>query len=110
VKHGVDKIDRKVNEFEYGVKGALKSLAGRLDGVEERLDSVEENLVELRSQVKNVETSLQNHAKSVENILRNTAAIQLNSFRKWLHDPIQPILTLGPRGEFYSVRQNCHVI
>jgi len=70
VKKGVERVDAKLDE-------AKTTLQGQIEEVKTQVEDV-------KTQVEDVRASLRNHT-----------AIQLNSLRKWLGDPIKPISALA---------------
>jgi hypothetical protein len=56
------------------------------------VDEVKTQVDEVKTQIKSLEKRLTTQVNDVRVSLRNYTAIQLNSLRKWLGDPIKPVL------------------
>ena len=86
VKKGVEKVDTKVDKVDVKLDDVKTTLEGQIDDVKTQMMLLEKRLT---GQVDDVRLNLRNHT-----------AIQLNSLRKWLGDPIEPVSALAlDRGE-----------
>jgi len=76
VKKCVERVDMKVDE----VKTQVEEVMTQVREAKTQVDEVKIEMRFLESQIDNVRTGV-----------NNSMAIQLNSLRKWLDDPIQPV-------------------
>ena len=76
VKKGVERVDAKVDEVKTEVTEIKTEVAEIKIGM--RLMEVHQEFLE--KQIDNIRSGI-----------NNTMALQLNSFRKWLDDPIRPV-------------------
>jgi len=81
VKRGVDRVDAKVDEVKTQV-----------DEVKTQVDEVKTQVAEVKTQMRSMDERLTTQVDDVRESLRNHTAIQLNCLRKWLGDPIEPVL------------------
>ena len=80
VKKAVDRVDTKVDEVKTEVAEIKTEVAG-----------IKTEVAEIKTEMKLLENRLESQIDDVRTAVNNGRAIQLNSLRKWLDDPIQPI-------------------
>jgi hypothetical protein len=94
VKEGVERVDTKVDEVKAEVaevKAQVDEVDKKVDEVDKKVDEVDKKVDEVKTQMKLLEERLENQIDNVRSGVNNGMAIQLNSLRKWLDDPIQPV-------------------
>jgi archaellum component FlaC len=119
VKKGVERVDTKVDEVKAEVaevKAQVDEVDKKVDEVDKKVDEVDKKVNEVKAEVTEIKTEvaeiktgmrlleerlenqmeirqelLENQINDVRSGVNNGMAIQLNSLRKWLDDPIQPV-------------------
>jgi len=95
VKRGVDRVDAKVDEVKTQVdevKTQVDKVKTQVDEVKTQVDEVKTQVAEVGTQIRSLEERLTDQVDDARVSLHNHTAIQPNSLRKWLDDPIEPIL------------------
>jgi regulator of replication initiation timing len=88
VKKGVERVDAKLDEAKTTLQGQIKEVKTQVEDVKTQVEDV-------KTQMKSLEKRLTGQVDDVRATLRNHTAIQLNSLRKWLGDPIEPVSALA---------------
>ncbi len=80
VKKGVERVDTKLDDVKTTFKAQVDEVKAQVDEVDKKVDEVKAEVAEVKAEIDDVRTAV-----------NNGMAIQLNSLRKWLDDPIQPV-------------------
>ncbi len=105
VKKGVDKVDAKVDEVKAEVAELKTDVAELKTDVAELKTDVAElkhsmRMMEVHSEfLENQIDSVKEDVDNVRSGVNNGVAIQLNSLRKWLDDPIEPVSAVDRTGD-----------
>src|SRR6266702_7015931 len=105
VKKGVDKVDAKVDEVKAEVAELKTDVAELKTDVAELKTDVAElkhsmRMMEVHSEfLENQMDSVKEDVDNVRSGVNNGVAIQLNSLRKWLDDPIEPVSAVDRTGD-----------
>ena len=70
-----------------------------VDKVDVKVDKVKAKVVEVKIEMRSQEERLTAQIDDVRASLHNHTVIQLNSLRKWLNDPIEPVSALNLTGD-----------
>ena len=87
VKAQVDEVDKKVDEVDKKVDEVDK----KVDEVDKKVDEVDKKVTEIKTEMRSLgerQDCLESQIDNVRTGVNNGMAIQLNSLRKWLDDPI----------------------
>ena len=97
----VDKVDAKLDDVKTTLEGQIDdvktTLEGQIDDVRTQVVDVRTQVEDVKTQVEDVKTQMKNLTTQVDDlktVVSNGTAVQLNSLRKWLNDPIAPISAL----------------
>ena len=71
----------------------------KVDKVKTEVAKIKTEVAEIKTEMKLLENRLKSQIDDVRTAVNNGRAIQLNSLRKWLDDPIQPISALVQIGD-----------
>ena len=87
VKKGVEKVNTKLDDVKTTFKTQVNEVKAQVDEVDKKVAEIKTEMRSLGERQDRLESQIDNIRSGVNNGM----AIQLNSLRKWLDDPIQPI-------------------
>jgi len=94
VKRGVKRVDIKLDDVKTTLKAQVNEVDKKVNEDNKKVNEVDKKVDEVDKKVDEVKTQVEFLEKQIDNVrssVNNGIAIQLNSLRKWLDDPIQPI-------------------